>query len=87
MQSPVAGDHIVVSFYVKDPDSSGDKMCETFYATDRNSWVVQGKRRGAKVAAQLVALGDDETFCEMSNRTVDHFVRKYVKERYGVDLD
>ncbi|MQY06134.1 hypothetical protein [Actinomadura macrotermitis] len=61
--------------------------CETFYATDRDSWVVQGKQRGAKVAAQLVALGNDETFCELSTRTVDHFVRKYVKERYGVDLD
>jgi hypothetical protein len=61
-------------------------MCETFYTTDRNTWMVQGKQRGEGVAAQLVGLAHDETFCEVSDPTMDLFVRKYVKERYGVDL-
>lgn len=86
MQSPDAGDDVIVTFYIKDPNSQGSDFCETFYATDRDTWVIQGKRRGAKVAGQLVSLASDETFCEMSGPTMDLFVRKYVKERYGVDL-
>jgi hypothetical protein len=48
--------------------------------------MVQGKRRGPRVAAQLVALAPDETFCEMSGRTVELFVLTYVRDRYGIDL-
>ena len=33
-----------------------------------------------------IGLAPDETFGEMSDRTVDTFVKKYAKERYGVDL-
>lgn len=80
------GDNIVVTFYIKDGTSTTDATCETFYSTDRSSWIVQGKRRGSTVAAQLVGLADDETFCEMSSATMDAFVRRYVRERYGVEL-
>jgi S-adenosyl methyltransferase len=52
--------------------------CATFYRTDRDSWIVQGKRRGPRVAAQLVAFGDDETFAEIPAPLVDLFVKKYV---------
>lgn len=86
MQPPDAGDDVVVTFFAKDPDSQGDKQCETFYTTDRKSWLVQGKRRGVKVAAQLVGFAADETFCEISDPTMDHFVRAYVRERYGINL-
>ncbi|MFI0409104.1 hypothetical protein [Actinomadura sp. 3N508] len=48
--------------------------------------MVQGKRRGTEVATQLVALANDETFCEVSGSTMEHFVRRYVEEHYGVDL-
>ncbi|MCD0453081.1 hypothetical protein LO762_28435 [Actinocorallia sp. API 0066] len=81
-----AADELTASFFCKDPDSNHGEDCETFYRTDRDSWLVQGKRRGERVAAQLVALADDETFVEMSQRTVDLFVRTYVRETYGLDL-
>jgi hypothetical protein len=79
-------DDLTATFYCKDPDSQGATDCETFYRTDRDSWLVQGKRRGPGVAAQLVSLADDETFLEISERTVDTFVRQYVKETRGIDL-
>ncbi|MFE4518339.1 hypothetical protein ACFRMQ_29645 [Kitasatospora sp. NPDC056783] len=47
---------------------------------------MQLKKCGPKVRDQLIALAEDETFAEMSGRTMDVFVRKYVKERYGIDL-
>lgn len=75
-----------LTFYCKDPDSHGADECETFYSTDGDSWIAQGKRRGPKIAAQLVSLASDETFVEISGRTIDAFVRKYAKEHYGVDL-
>lgn len=84
--TPSHDDNLTATFYIKDPDSGVGEDCETFYATDRGSWLVQGKRRGDTVASQLVNLADDETFLEVSNRTVDAFVRKYVKENHGVDL-
>ncbi len=62
MQSPDAGDDLLATFYCKDPGSVDTDDCAAFYHTDRRSWIVQGKRRGARVAAQLRALGDDETF-------------------------
>ncbi|MEV6864425.1 hypothetical protein AB0M44_25880 [Streptosporangium subroseum] len=77
---------LTVTFFCKDPDSQGDVECDTFYSTDHDSWIVQGKRRGSKVAAQLVALAEDETFLELSGSTAEIFVRKYVKERHGIDL-
>ncbi|GAA2640641.1 hypothetical protein SMC26_44650 [Actinomadura fulvescens] len=80
------GDDLTATFYSKDPESQGDVECDGFYATDRDSWIVQGKKRGPKVAAQLVALADDETFLEISGPTAEVFVRKYVRERYGIDL-
>jgi hypothetical protein len=79
-------DDLTVAFFCTDPESQGGVECETFYATDRDSWIVQLKKRGPKVRDQLVALADDETFGEMSGRTMDVFVRKYVRERYGIDL-
>ncbi|MFI6298870.1 hypothetical protein ACIBEJ_45285 [Nonomuraea sp. NPDC050790] len=79
-------DNLTATFFCKDPDSHGADDCETFYTTDRDSWIAQGKKRGSSVAAQLKGLADDETFIEISDRTVDAFVRRYVKERYGVDL-
>lgn len=79
-------DNLTASFYIKDPESGVSGDCETFYSTDRDSWLIQGKRRGPRVAAQLVSLADDETYLEVSGRTVDAFVRKYVKENHGVDL-
>ncbi len=85
-QLPSQDDSLTATFYCKDPESHGADDCETFYKTDRDSWLVQGKRRGPQVAAQLVGLAEDETFLEVSDRTVDAFARKYVKERYGVDL-
>lgn len=83
---PNQDDDLSLSFYCKDPDSSSNRECETFYATDRGSWIIQSKGRGAGVRAQLAGLAPDETFGEMSGRTVDAFVRKYAKERYGIDL-
>lgn len=83
---PRQGDDLIATFYIKDPESTGSEGCETFYETDRGSWVVQGKSRGPQVAEQLVALADDETYLEVSGRTMDAFVRMYVKENHGVDL-
>ena len=84
--TPSHDDNLAAPFYIKDPESGVSGDCETFYSTDRDSWLIQGKRRGPQVAAQLVNLADDETYLEVSNRTVDAFVRKYVKENHGVDL-
>lgn len=84
--TPSHDDNLAATFYIKDPDSGALEHCETFYETDRDSWIVQGKHRGLAVAAQLVSLAEDETFLEVSNRTVEAFVRKYVKENHGVDL-
>lgn len=78
---------LIVTFYCKDPDSQGDQFCETFYETSSGSWIVQAKTRGDDVREQLIALAPDETYGEMSDRTVNTFVKKYAKERYGVDLD
>lgn len=86
MRSLDKGDDLRLSFYCKDPESQAADDCDAFYRSDRSSWVVQGKRRGEAVATQLRALADDETFIEISEPTVDLFVRKYVEERYGVDL-
>lgn len=77
---------LALTFYIKDPGSDGTQQCETFYETDRGSWIVQAKVRGDEVRDQLVNLAPDETFGEMSGRTVDAFVKKYVKERHGIDL-
>ncbi|MER7129290.1 hypothetical protein [Streptosporangium saharense] len=86
MSLPDDGDDLRAVFYCKDPNSQGVDMCDTFYRTDRASWIVQGKRRGERVATQLVGLADDETFVEVSEPTVAAFVRHYVKEHHGVDL-
>ncbi|WP_460362864.1 hypothetical protein [Actinocorallia lasiicapitis] len=87
MEKPRSGDdELTATFFCKDPDSNHGEDCETFYATDRGSWIVQSKKRGEAVRAQLVSLADDETFGEISGRTMDAFVRKYVRERYGFDL-
>lgn len=45
-----------------------------------------GQEARPKVGAQLIDLGKDETFGELSERTTNVFVRKYVREHYGVDL-
>jgi hypothetical protein len=86
MQSSDAGGELRAVFYCKDPGSVDTDDCPAFYQTDRYSWIVQGKRRGAAVAEQLRALADDETFVEIGGPLVDLFVRRYVKERYGTDL-
>jgi hypothetical protein len=87
MQSPDAGDELLATFYCKDPDSIDTDDCPAFYRTDRRSWIVQGKRRGDSVAVQLRALGEDETFVEIPEPLVELFVRRYVKEHHGTDLD
>lgn len=84
--TPRQDDDLTLAFYCKDPNSQGDQLCETFYETDRGSWIVQAKVRGPEVREQLIGLAPDETFGEMSDRTVATFVKKYAKERYGVDL-
>ena len=86
MQSPDVDGGLHATFYCKDPGSVDTDDCAAFYYTDRLSWIVQGKRRGAAVAAQLRALADDETFVEIPEPLVELFVRRYVKERYGTDL-
>ncbi len=86
MQSPDAGDDLLATFYCKDPGSVDTDDCAAFYRTDRRTWIVQGMRRGAGVAAQLRALGDDETFVEIPEPLVELFVRRYVEERHGTDL-
>lgn len=86
MQPGDAGDDLLATFFCKDPNSVDTDDCPAFYETDRRSWIVQGKRRGTRVAAQLRALGDDETFVEIPEPLVELFVRRYVKERYGTDL-
>ncbi|MER5643154.1 hypothetical protein [Streptosporangium sp. NPDC002524] len=86
MQSYDDGDNLSLNFYCKDPNSNQDNECETFYRTDRGSWLVQVKKRGPRVGAQLIGLGEDETFGELSERTMNSFVRMYVREHYGVDL-
>lgn len=86
MQTPDAGDDLLATFFCKDPDSVDTDDCPAFYETDRGSWIVQGKRRGDKVAAQLRALGDDETFVEIPEPLVKLFVRRYAEERHGTDL-
>ncbi|SDL14649.1 hypothetical protein SAMN05428985_11047 [Nocardioides sp. YR527] len=83
---PNSDDNLTLTFYIKDPESDGTGDCETFYETDRGSWIVQSKITGPEVRDQLVGLAPDETYGEMSGRTVDAFVKKYVKERHGIDL-
>ncbi|TDD69785.1 hypothetical protein [Actinomadura rubrisoli] len=78
---------LTLTFHTKDPDSGHGKECETFYTTDLESWIVQGKKRGPNVRAQLANLAEDETFLEISDRTMAAFVQRYVKERYGIDLN
>ncbi len=85
-QHSIDSDDLTATFFCTDPSSQGGVECETFYETDRDSWIVQLKTRGPKVRDQLVSLAEDETFGEMSGRTMDVFVRKYVRERYGIDL-
>ncbi len=84
MQS--TGDNVIVSFYCKDPHSTGTADCPTFYRTDRASWIVQGDRQGKHIEAQLTGLKPTETFVEIPDRLVDRLVLTYVKEHYGVDL-
>lgn len=86
MRQPDAGDDLLATFYCKDPGSVDTDDCPAFYQTDRQTWVVQGKQRGSKVAEQLRALADDETFVEIPEPLVELFVRRYAKERYGTDL-
>ncbi|WP_157429850.1 hypothetical protein [Actinomadura oligospora] len=61
--------------------------CAIFYRTDRASWVVQGDRMRPEVEEQLVGLKPSESYVEIPERLLDHLVRRYVKERYGLDLD
>lgn len=86
MQSDDLGDELRVTFYCKDPGSVDIDDCAAFYQTDQRSWIVQGKRRGDAVAAQLHALAVDETFVEIPEPLVELLVHRYVKERYGTDL-
>ena len=83
---PSQSNDLIITFYCKDPVSGADEDCETFYETNRGSWIVQAKTRGPEVREQLVALAPDETFGEMSDATINTFVKKYTKERYGIDL-
>jgi hypothetical protein len=86
MEVPDAGDDLLATFYCKDPNSVDTDDCAAVYHTDRQTWIVQGKRRGATVAAQLRALEGDETFVEVPEALVELFVRRYAEERYGTDL-
>jgi len=86
VQSDEFGDELHVTFYCKDPGSVDIDDCAAFYKTDRRSWIVQGRRRGDAVAAQLHALAVDETFVEIPEPLVELLVHRYVKERYGTDL-
>ncbi len=40
-----------------------------------------------EVEEQLVGLKPSESYVEIPERLLDHLVRRYVKERYGLDLD
>lgn len=86
MQHPGNGDDVRLTFYCKSPTSKTKDDCPAFYRTDRQSWVVQGIRRGDSIGAQLRALGDDETFLEIPEALAERFVQMYVEERYGIDL-
>ncbi|TMR91305.1 hypothetical protein [Nonomuraea basaltis] len=77
---------VIVSFYCKDPVSTGTEDCPTFYRTNRSSWIVQGDRHDEHVKAQLRGLKPTETSVEIPERLVDQMVVMYAKERYGVDL-
>lgn len=79
-------DDLRATFFCKDPNSLDLDDCPAFYKTDRGSWIVQGKQRGSAVAAQLHALGDDESFVEIPEPLVELFVRRYLEERHGTDL-
>lgn len=76
-----------LTFYCKDPSSVTKQDCATFYRTDRASWVVQGDRMGADVEVQLVGLKPSESYVEIPELLVEDLVHRYVKERYGLDLD
>ncbi len=86
MQSVDDDGSMVVTFYCKRPDSTAGKDCASFYQTNRDSWIVQGDRRGEHVAEQLQGLKPSETFLEVPESLVELFVRKYVEERYGINL-
>ncbi|MUN35269.1 hypothetical protein [Actinomadura litoris] len=51
MRQPHGDDGLTATFFCKDPESQGDIECDALYSTDRDSWIVQGKRRGPEVAA------------------------------------
>ncbi|MEV0612853.1 hypothetical protein AB0I81_05970 [Nonomuraea sp. NPDC050404] len=86
MQDNSSRGDLSLTFYCKDPDSKDVEDCPSFYRTSEGSWMVQGLRHGERVAVQLRALKDDETFVEIPDALAERFVRMYAKERYGVDL-
>lgn len=47
---------------------------------------MQGDRLGKRIGALPRGLKPSETFLEIPETLVRLFVRKYVKERYGIDL-
>jgi hypothetical protein len=86
MQLPTSDDDLRLTFYIKDPASQGGDDCETFYRTNRRSWMLQAPQATSTALAQFVSLAPGEVGSEMSDGTMDAFVVKYVKECYGVDL-
>ncbi|GAB3653104.1 hypothetical protein GCM10027589_11040 [Actinocorallia lasiicapitis] len=86
MQIPGPGDDLRLDFYLKDSDSKADDDCPAFYRTDRG-WGAQGMERyGDAVRAQMRGYKPGETFVELPDSLIHAFVRKYVKDTYGIDL-
>ncbi|MBB5083170.1 hypothetical protein HNR40_008673 [Nonomuraea endophytica] len=87
MQTSNPADGLHLAFYCTDPDSVPGEDCATFYQTNRGTWIVQGDRREEPdVVTQLVALKPSESSVEVPGPLVDLLVRRYAKERYGIDL-
>jgi hypothetical protein len=88
MQPSIDATGIMLSFYCKTPGSNIQEDCPAFHKTDRGTWAVQGERRDEpRVRAQLRAPKESEGCVEIPDDLADLFVRMYVRERYGIDLD
>ena len=86
MQSFYDDDQILLTLYCKDPSSGSGPDCPAFYKTTRGDWTAQGERTDEEVTSQLIALKPSETSVMLPDALVDLFCRRYVREKYGVDI-
>ncbi len=87
MKSVDGDEPTTLTFYCKSPGSYPNPDCPSFYRVEEGGWMGQGEaRESEQIRAQIQNLKPAEGYLWFPDNLMDEFVRRYAKERYGVDL-